>query len=863
MWSWGTVKGFGTKVEVRRRPQTEQRYANGPEIDRTSQAGTTKARVGGSFSQGRLPLVGQQPWTQVLGSYIYNPGFQTRHPGPPVLPPVLTTNGSHTSDVDISAYVAANKRAHMCFSTVGSSSGGRLYIGLGPLLYRETSTSDPALVVAHTFTNNITAIWEGIVNGSPSLIVATDGATDDISYTTDPTAGPITWAVLVALSAGDYITAGAYFPTVGGRPFHAIIGEIGGVQGAWYILTTAAPPLTAAPLVLAADKDVEGTITAVTAAVQYPPEQTAYIAEGSEPVTVTNMSNVEVDDGSYATITFTTIGQKAGIYGYGFTLPAGAARSARISNLLIEVQAKESNADDNIERLAVQVMVDGTERGPEFVINAPEIATSDTTYSINLPAIGLTMGDLETMTLRVSLSVNAGSAVSPVATIDFIRMTPTYITPGDMVGFFNGGYGIGRSPFNESRMAIVVPDGDDAADIDKKRVLYTLDFEWDNSGDRPVVTLSRPNTGMDYVHHACWFSGNIAVTGSGKAGPGLALKHVDSSGQLRDFSYPGHNGKVQTRINSLYAQGTWLIFEEVATDYTERQWVFWSNSRYFSDTMAQSLSGTTISAQPIPLSTSAIDVNQNRIFSLFPNSTDTAAARCFLYPDLGQDPRLVFTSEVRSGNQVGGENTDYLYMILPEVDLGPEEAGKSITVISYQGRRVGAANSSTYGPVILQVVTDADATFASPEISTGAITAGLAADPSSGRYDVPSAGVAYRTAQIRLGAKRGSGATTASPDVGPWLVWTYQNWYDEFDIYIYLDESTFKPNLEGWLDEVNTLKETKITQELVYEDRSWSAAFGHVQAQPKILAPKGQSSDRTDHAGVQYIAVFHAQPGTP
>lgn len=830
---WGSptdsnaVSFRGVKYQTTARSSTAERYSAGGQIDRVGQNTYTKMRVG-LFPGGLQPWVGSQPWTAALPTYIENPGLQTRR-GVPVLPYALTTQTSMTSDEDISGAVAANLRRHDAFTSAGSSAGPRLYSGFGKKLTRPTSTSSRVMEVAHTFTNNVTAMVAAPTNNTPGLIVATDGTTDDILYTDDPTASPVVFASWKALTSGDYIAAMTYFPTSPGKPFIKIQGVLDGVNGTFYALTNESAPVTTQPLVVAADKDVEGTIATVTGSDIFAASLIPSNTGGTTP-TVTNPTNVGADDGSEATYDFGTFTGNASLMAVGFNAPTGVARSAKLTGFVITIEAAESNADDNIRIGTVQVYLNGSAHGPAFPMSNffAEITTTPTAYTLgtstNALGLGLTVGDLDNMILEFALNF-AGSTC--VFEVDYVKVTPTYRVLGGLIAYGKGGYGISRSPFNEQMDAWVAPEIDEEDGITATRVLYVGEYEWDNNGDRPVYTRSRPNTGVGLsVWHANWYLGYLAVAVAAGSGPGTTLLYISADGATRDLRMPMVHGSTRVKINTIFVQGSWLILEWLYYDssgnVTDRQWVFWENQVYFPDTLRQSYSATGISAAPIPSGVALIDTKQNCIYSFFPNSTDTAVARQYLPGDLGQDPRHE-TVEVRSMRFVNGSETTALKLTLAEMDFGPEEALKSIVSVRMQGRRI-SADAGNFGTTAFEADITGDTSLASPAIST-TFNTGLSG--AAGIYKVPGVGVAYVTILLRIGCTHAAG-TAKSPDCGPFLVTAVMDWPTERRFFIILtfdDESNDADNLPMLLDRMFTLQRTKPTQPLTIGEVTVATVF--------------------------------------
>ena len=174
--------------------------------------------------------VGQSPRRSdgSLEPLIYfSEGAYGLHLGKCCLPYVNTTQTALIS-VDHSGFRAANLRVHSMNSDLGAL-GTRWYAGIGKRLVRDTSLTDPALVVADTLTDNITCISHITLASTRYLTVGTDGTTDDIKGTTDPTASPPTWATLIPLTSGDYVSGMHSIATLAGG-INLFLGKFNGVK---------------------------------------------------------------------------------------------------------------------------------------------------------------------------------------------------------------------------------------------------------------------------------------------------------------------------------------------------------------------------------------------------------------------------------------------------------------------------------------------------------------------------------------------------------------------------------------------------------------------------------------------------------
>lgn len=864
--------------------QSYSGFRTGPGADRTALTDLTKVKFS-DFSGGLDPTPGIKSWLRDLNKFAMNQGWQTRLAGMMVLPFEITNQTALTSDESVAAAVAAGWRAHAVATSLGGSES-RIYIGLGHKVLRNVGSGSSALEVCYTTTDVITSVAVLNVNGTPRLCVATNGTTDDVFYVADPTG---TWSgnttTLIALTSGDYITGMQYFPTLGSGA-NILVGTISEDPGVHWVDTETAAAWTPRPVVTENSRNSDGslgatTTSAVTVSVGSTDSTSGSIIEPGNDASppdggdtrMANPGNLTASDDSYCS-NVSSIGENAvvlfdTVFGSGCDFSA-VPRAARILGILVEVEAAEGATTDNAIWASVRLIINGSQAGVNHADGA-ELPTTEAfksfggssdTWGLN----ELTGADIQNMGAAVQIlaSVANNSTLSAGSIdLDSIRVTLTYREQGDMVSFPLGGWGVTPNPAFPERMAIVVPaTANDTSGITEPRVLWFLDFKWDAAQERPVLNYSRPNTGLNYVHHAAPFQGGWAITGNNSAGPGVSLKHVDGSGNLRDFGFPAHNGDEEFRINTVYGQGSWLVLDCVALDNGDRQWWFYNNGRYFPDTLLQSLTdGLDIAAQPIPFSTTAFDLQNDRIYSLFPNGSDLGVARQFLPPDLGADIRIVYPNEAKAQATTSSDEDTKLWLRVVELDIGPEEASKSVLVMEYLGRRISAATGASYGSVTVEIVTDADTAFATPDI-THAFTAAFEA------YNVPSAGVNYNSLIVRIGGAHDADSAE-SPDGVPILITTVQDWPPE-RVYTFLVEELVSPdNIFDFMDQLETLVRDP-AQPLdfsVYPNQPAKFDKYLIPTEGLLLPPRSVQPAPTHFVGADgepvYIGLqFHTIPGT-
>ena len=241
---YGSLGFNGWVLPISLQNQTLNGVRTGPSISRAGREGLTYYRED-DFSKGfyALNTTGTASWDAFKNRVYSNEGVMCHLPGLACLP-YATTAQTSLAAVDISGYRAANLRLHQIMSTLGSSAGQRYYAFLGPNMYKDTSTSNPALVAPSTadnLTNNVLCTWSGRFNSTDYLCVGTDGQTDDTRGTTDPTANSVTWTELVTHgNANDRVWAGGYLKQYG---FNYLIGTLNNTGPyIWCVKDTASIP---------------------------------------------------------------------------------------------------------------------------------------------------------------------------------------------------------------------------------------------------------------------------------------------------------------------------------------------------------------------------------------------------------------------------------------------------------------------------------------------------------------------------------------------------------------------------------------------------------------------------------------------
>src|SRR5512146_2305252 len=746
---WGTRTFKGQRLHVPEQNQTLQRIGVGGELERLTQEGRQTAWLadysGGNNPDGMLSAPGILDWRTALSNPWFNEGLQCRT-GTPVLPYKITNQTSVTDDEDISGGVAAGWRVFEVKTSLGDTEE-RYYRAEGHTIKRNVGNGDSSLEVAYTTTDQITGMCLHNVNGSLKLCVYTHGATDDVFYVADPTG---TWSgnltTLIALSAGDWLTplGRGYFPTIG-TGVNACVGEIGGTSGVWWIDTATAAPWTMQSLVESDGKDLLGNVAAVTSSAQAVTSGSTLPASGSDPGGVgtsiaariwATPGNITADDANYATVgaTIQTNDSVLTDYLYGSGCDFSAVPlAARITGIQISIKLKLASANNTTAYWAdVTPLINGSASGINHADGAA-ISTTEGTVTFgattdNWQLNNLTGADIQNMGVRLQfLFRNTSSGVSNTISVNYITVTVSYQETGTMISLTTGGYAVAHNPVTPHRAVMVMPRANDEAAILQPREMWFVDLAWDTATERPIMSLSQPNEGMEYVWGCYPAMGGWAIFGGAKAGDrGIHLKLLDTQGNLSNFNFPGVHGANTVSINMCYAvSSTWLLLGVQNTDYTDFQWWWYNNGKYHADFLLQSKSDLAIAAQSLPVGTGELNTQDGRVYMTFPNTVSatqrTAVARTFFPPNPSQDPRSVNLTEVRSmaySGAAGSRTEDTpLRLISNELNFGPEEANKVLLSLGYYSRHVNTAGANTYGSVTIDFVTDNDTTCATPEVT--------------------------------------------------------------------------------------------------------------------------------------------------
>ena len=805
---------------------------NSAELDRQTRKGQAPIRWG-DFSGGltRISGIGNVRGNNLI-QYAYNQGLVTRIPGYLGLPFNPTVQASISSEANISAFIAANKRLHSINAANGDTAL-RWLAGLGTKLYGDTSSTDPTLLVRTTLTDSIISTANLRFNSTNYLAYSARGTTDHTGGTVDVSgSGAPSFTTLVThLASGDGFWAMQYYPDL---HCNILIGQYNSVNGIWYVSDTTAIPAVPQPVVFTDTKDVEGVIPTVTTSTFLPTSVWQETPEGGGTFDYqygwSGLTNLGASDNTYAT--FAT---QAFFNFYSYPLRVGfggqfstMSPSALIKGYTIAIEGHEDNANRDIFYHQVRLTVDGQPVGDNranpdnFELNATTDTTTTFGSSTDAFGISLTGANLQNIGVRIvfiNLNNNVGTA-----SIDTVTIAVTSRMPGTQATVNQGGWAVAPHPLFPDRLAYVEPAADDPTAITQPRRLCFLDFSYDNAGQRPTVAKTYANVGnIPYVHHAAPFLGSYLITGSASAGPGDRVVLVKSDNTTQDYQFPGFMGSTIFKVNALFSSGIYAIAQVVASDFSDMQyWLFNTvNNSWYTDTVLQSKTGTSIALQPIPYAETTLGIQQSQIYTIYPRTTHTAARREFMPSDLNQDPRTTNTTQTKYASA--------LFLQTMEMEAGYPDASATIVQLDYQERMISASGGN-FGTVQVQIEVGGDATFASPAIDTTFSSGHNATIASRGSYPVPGSGVAFQTQIARFTLDQGSGTTTAGPN-GLNVLETYvPEWAQDLRVYKFqlAPSGHSKPDILSLLEEFERVKTKKNVQPLKTGSVNVNASYNGV-----------------------------------
>ena len=752
-------------------PNTATRIAQGFEGQRIDLVGIIPVKFAG-YNGGFVRGSYIHDWRTELNKVAENTGVQSHLDRVAALGWLLTTQATLTA-VDHSGFRAANKRVHAAMYN------NRFVATLGTQLFLDTSTSDPALTVP-SVADGLTDIQTSLAVGqiaSTRVLMAAGSTNDDIQYTTDPTAGTVSWTKAVTLTDTPYINWIQYFPELGsgvwivcGRPSTAL------GAGLYFFKKDDTLPATLSPVVL---KDTATQIntsnTVLNTGAVSPASAASINFLGGSQITTSdtwvNPTNALASDNARATSTYSSgTSRLLATAAYGLAVPA----NSEIVGVVGEIEKSEALAADNVFDDAVlltagfDARVDANVVGgnvtavglnkasaTEWPVTASEAYT---TYGGAADLWGAALTPAIVNSSGFGLAVRTSSAAGAVASVDHMRMTVYYRSKGTMPVPGLGGYSCGALPSNPNVIFAVEPVSDDLTGITVRRVLKKYSFSWDSEGQRPLVDVTFPATGLSYVEDIIPYTGGVLAIGDTSSGVGKQVKHVSSDGEVRNYNFPGFHGSEAVGIVNGFDLGNSALMDVADEDGGNAQWWLFNDGKYHGSYPQQS-SANAISSIPIGWAERTLHTSQNRIYRFFPvSTTNLAATRAFVPRNIFDDPMVTNLSEPK---------VTTAYIRSPKFEIGPTEGEQSILLIRHLGDQI-STTASTYGTALYEyeVATDSvaiDTTFAAtPPVSTGAL------DAPFEEYKVPSSGVAARIVMAKMTLTNAGSSSIKTPNGVPW-----------------------------------------------------------------------------------------------
>lgn len=789
---WAGISFSGIRVAPNLPNQTVQRLQTGLEVNRIGRVGVSPL-VFDDFSGGFLATSDIRDWAQDKNRFYFNTGIETHIPGHAFIAPALTTQTAVVS-ADFSGERAANRRVH-------SKMFNRRWYGIiGSTLIKDTSTSNTALTVpatADNITNNVGAVWDGKFNNVRYFVIATHGQTDDIKGSTDPSADSITWVELVThANANDKTWAGDFFETLGEGGWNIWIGSENGTNGIWAAKASAAVPVTSpTPVVYADTYDILGNLSAQTTG-----EKAATLDNNQAGTGTIAWGGSSTVDVAYA--------EKWAHWNAGTW--SDIPNAAYIIGLQPDITLTE-DATNNTGRLypdavitkggsQVSVGIGGgqltstTTRTPGSVTGGSEEALGTNLRGSDMPSIGI----------RVTgwMEVPTGTGEWDVTAID---MDVAYQMPGTLASLPLGGFSTGKMKSEPNSMWYIAPQADDESAVTVTREAYKLTFAYDPQGDRPIVSITKPHTGVTYAGILCDFQGGMCIAGGKNESVWDQVKLIDSSNRTLDLGFPGVHGTNQLTITQLYAQGNILFADTAYTDGSEAQLWMYFNGKWSVAGVQQDLSSA-ISTEPLLWAETTIGTHQTTHYRLFPVSTTAlAGARQIIRANMFKDPWLD-TAITRHDDTAGN-----IYLQTVELAAGPPEANTAIATLQFQNRKMD--DDTSYGDVVISVETGGDTSMASPAISeTFNATAEAFVDRNIVTAKDP--GVAYNTMIVRFAPGHQAG-TTETPDIIPVVFNLVHQWPHLEQYSFFLEATNQADDLFNIRDRMITAANTKVVQRLL------------------------------------------------
>lgn len=784
----------------------------GPNVDRTGRSGLF-AFVLDSLAGGFRPL-------STIGNYGFdkstvwkNEGVMVHIPGLVSLPYLLTTQTSVVSG-DFSGYNAGNRRVHAV--NWAASDGLRFIACVGPHLIKDGGVSNPALTIPSTsdnITDDVLTLWTGPFGSSPQVLMAgTDGMTDGVMYTTDPTANSVSWTSLVTFpNANDRCWGGAWMPQLGSG-WHVFMGKVNDEDGWYAFQPTDTAPLTIntlTPVVWADTKDQPGSIPSTSQDLTF---QTALVVSGWS-----DADNIFASDDAYATATASTGGAVNGLSGYNPDLSSlPTAIQVLGIEAHVEVKVDAITKDPDLEDLQLFIGTSATSLDASLFATFPQnLATSDTLYttgdSTQLWGENWTRAMLQQLRVLTDYSDDGGGGAGTVISVDHIYATVYYQALGTQVVPTQGGYTIGPMPSEPNVLPTVEPVTDDETMITTQRVLKLNRFVFDPDGQRPVMeSVQIPPLSMGYVGVAAHFQGGVVVIGGNNSEVFNECKLVDSEGIVRNLNLPKTHAGTAITVTKAVSQGNALLVWVANTDGTDAQlWLFFDGAWHALGPL-QSKSNA-MSSRPLYWAETVNGLEQAQGYLFIPNSTTSLmGTRQFIAPGLFDDPHITNTSEIKHDGP--------LAVTLPILDMGTIETQKALLTLEAQTFRLD--DDTLYGTAQLEIDTTGDLDLTTPAVN---VTFGTGANETppftefATDADANNPGVSIPTAVMRLTLNHQTG-TAKSPQPLPIVAWLTGQWpFDDNYSFVLWQEQPHHTNPRAIYERLAALAETKPTQWLRLE----------------------------------------------
>lgn len=807
--TWAGVEFWYNRAHDESTAQTATRVAQGIEGQRQDLLGIIPTFFA-DMSGGMVRRAGLHSSSNDLNQVWYNEGLQTHVPFQLTQGYKVVTQATLLSG-DYSGYRAANKRVR------GVMFGGRMVFAIGSQILTDTSASDPALTVPGTsdgITDTITAMWTGMVGTTPALFVSTDGTTDDTQYTTDPFASTISWTKFVTQSnAADQTNAAQYFPLLGGG-YHVMVGRFGNSPssglGVWAVSKDATLPASPKPVVYTATKNVEDPNgTTYTTSAMAP---SFYYGEQYGSVGWTNLANITASDNSRARSPGAAAGDNVviSLYTHGWpTVAQGIGDSDLITGIQHSVEfLVGSDVHTSLSYVRPSIQLGATAVGVSFG-DTFGVSTSDqtNTYGSTTNRLGanLTGADVKQLVLRDLFGlIWDGSGINIYADVDYVSLTLTYKPLGTQVFLKSGGYTCGPLPGRPNTLVYIEPETDDETGVTKTRRPVFINLEYDSVGNRVTASLEYPDVGLSNIEDASSYLGGVAFTGDKSSGLGKQLKTVDSNGRVAGYNFPGFHGSHTVGIATMFDEGPSLLLDVADEDGSQAQWWRLVDTKFHASYPLQSKSNT-IASLPLAWAERTLHKAQNRVYRFFPvSTTNLACAYSFVPRNPSTDVLNTNTTEVKQDGP--------LYLITPEFEIGQVENESTLMLIRHEGDLI-SATSGAYGTVKYdaELSTDSttiDSTFASPDVTTGALNTPFQ------EYQVPSSGKPFRTVQFRITMDNARSSSVKTANALPWYVETKSSRPHLSLFRVYIDWDNTRMQTDDWLSFVARLKAASATQSI-------------------------------------------------